>query len=192
MPTREEQKEQRRKTIIIVALELFISRGYAATRITDIAEAADMSMGLLFHYFPSKEKLYEELIQIGITGPQSVMQTEYPMDNPLEFFYQAAQGIMNALKEPAVGKFFVLMKQACMDVSLSDEIKKLLEKMTIIEDSVPIIEAGQRIGTIREGSAITLSRVFWGSIQGVAEYSAAYPDMELPDSRIFGDILAKR
>ena len=56
---RQEQKEARRQEILYVALDLFVKKGYAATKITDIAEKASMSVGLLFHYFESKEKLYE-------------------------------------------------------------------------------------------------------------------------------------
>ena len=38
METRKEQKERRRQEIINAALELFVSKGYAATKITDIAK----------------------------------------------------------------------------------------------------------------------------------------------------------
>ena len=62
---RNDQKQQRRLQILGVALDLFIRRGFSATKISDIAHAADMSVGLLFHYFPSKEALYEELIKLG-------------------------------------------------------------------------------------------------------------------------------
>ena len=58
MKTRKEHKEKRRQEIICAALELFVSKGYAATKVTDIAERVNMSTGLLFHYFESKEKLY--------------------------------------------------------------------------------------------------------------------------------------
>lgn len=192
MTTREEQREQRRNTILSVALDLFIFKGYAATRITDIAEAAKMSTGLLFHYFPSKEKLYEELIRIGTSGPQKVMSAEYSIENPLDFFYQTADGIMNALKEPIVGKLFVFMKQVSMDHSVSDEIKEMLEGIATIEGVIPLIEAGQKYGTIRDGNPLTLAVVYWNAIQGVAEYSMMNPDIELPDGKIFGDILAKK
>ena len=43
METRKEQKEKRRQEIICAALELFVSKGYAATKVTDIAERVNMS-----------------------------------------------------------------------------------------------------------------------------------------------------
>ena len=60
MGTRDEQREKRRQEILEMALDLFIRKGYAATKISDIAQNVGMSVGLLFHYFDSKEKLYEE------------------------------------------------------------------------------------------------------------------------------------
>ena len=50
---RSEQAEQRRAQLIDTALTLFAERGIEATRISDIAQAAGVAQGLLYHYFPS-------------------------------------------------------------------------------------------------------------------------------------------
>ena len=97
MPTREEQKEARRNEILMAALDIFIKKGYAGTRITDIAEAVHMSTGLLFHYYESKEKLYETLVEIGVSGPQTVMKED--STDPITFFYNAAHSILLYTKE---------------------------------------------------------------------------------------------
>ena len=68
MGIREEQREKRREEILAAGLDLFIRKGYVATKISDIAAQVGMSVGLLFHYFQSKENLYEELIKYGIQG----------------------------------------------------------------------------------------------------------------------------
>ena len=63
--TREEQKAQRRQLIITNALELFVKKGYSETKIGDIAKASNMSVGLMFHYFESKEKFLYRLRRFG-------------------------------------------------------------------------------------------------------------------------------
>ena len=63
--TRKEQKEERRKAILMTALNLFVNRGYYDTKIADIAAAVPMSTGLMFHYFESKEELLLELVKIS-------------------------------------------------------------------------------------------------------------------------------
>ena len=82
--TRQEQKEARRQAILMKALELFVTKGYYETKISDIAEEEKMSVGLLFHYFDSKEQLFYELVQMGVEG------TKYPEElgklPPEQFF----------------------------------------------------------------------------------------------------------
>lgn len=54
---RERKKQRTRETIARAAKELFAERGYQATTLPDIAEAADVSTRTIFAYFPSKEDI---------------------------------------------------------------------------------------------------------------------------------------
>src|SRR6266852_1085946 len=54
---RERKKQRTRETIARAARELFAERGYHATTLPDIAEAADVSTRTIFAYFPSKEDI---------------------------------------------------------------------------------------------------------------------------------------
>jgi AcrR family transcriptional regulator len=54
---RERKKQRTRETITRAAHELFVERGYHATTLPDIAEAADVSTRTIFAYFSSKEDI---------------------------------------------------------------------------------------------------------------------------------------
>jgi AcrR family transcriptional regulator len=75
--------EQRRQQLVDVALELFARRGYRATTMDDIADAAGVTKPLVYQHFSSKRALYLELVNsiaqellIAIRG--AVMQAQGP------------------------------------------------------------------------------------------------------------------
>ncbi len=180
MKTRKEQKEERRQAILFAALDLFVSRGYASTKISDIAEYVNMSVGLMFHYFESKEKLYEALVQMGLEG------TKYPVnqkcEHAIDFFSEFAEQLFGYLKEqPIVAKLFVFMANAQQNESVPKEIRELALQIDTTEAFVKIIEWGQQEGTIREGNPLAISNAFWSSIQGVVETYVFHPEMPLPE-----------
>lgn len=190
MPTRQEQKDERRNEILGAALELFVEKGYSGTKISDIAKKAGMSAGLMFHYFESKEQLYLALLKIGLDGTKKAL--EFDEEHPIKFFREAAEMILYGLTlSPYVSKMFVLMARS-MDGDVPEEARKIASQVNNIESTVPLIEAGQRKGEIREGDPFTLSFTFWSAIQGVAETFGSYPDAECPDAEWIVDILRKK
>jgi len=58
----EKMRNERREQIMQAALQLFTTKGLFATKVKDIAEKVGMAQGLIYHYFDSKEEIYEELI----------------------------------------------------------------------------------------------------------------------------------
>ena len=62
MNTRKIKYELQRQLILDKSLELFSQKGFAQTSIVDIAKESNISKGLLYHYFLSKEQLFEEIL----------------------------------------------------------------------------------------------------------------------------------
>lgn len=64
--TRQRRKEARPAELMSAALDLFVERGYAATKLDDVAAKAGVSKGTLYLYFESKEALFKAVIEQGI------------------------------------------------------------------------------------------------------------------------------
>lgn len=190
MATRAEQKELRKQQILEVALELFIKKGYVATKIEDIAKTANMSVGLLFHYFESKEQLYMELINIGVSSPTDMMSGLFNC-TPLELFQSFAENIIGFVQQNKfTANMFVFMGKAYYDQSTPEKARKLAEKLDFYHLTVPKIVEGQNEGVFKEGDPLALSTLFWSSMQGaVASY--AISDMPLPKPEWLMDIILK-
>ena len=61
-PRWERRAQARPEEIVAAALELFVERGYAHTRLEEVARRAGVSKGTLYLYFANKEKLFEAVI----------------------------------------------------------------------------------------------------------------------------------
>ena len=62
-PARQRRKEARPGELTAAALQLFVEKGFAATRLDDVAAHAGVSKGTLYLYFDSKEALFKAVIE---------------------------------------------------------------------------------------------------------------------------------
>jgi AcrR family transcriptional regulator len=65
-PTRRRRKDARPSEIIEAARLSFLDKGFAATRVEDIARRAGVSKGTVYLYFPTKEALFEAVVRINV------------------------------------------------------------------------------------------------------------------------------
>ena len=177
--TRKEQKEEKRNAILITALNLFVTRGYYETKITDIAAAVPMSTGLLFHYFDSKESLLIELVKMGAeaTGsfkPEGDMDPEMFLKGFLSKLFEYSK------TQPWVFNMFVLMGQARRP-GMPEEARQIALSVNTVKGSSKLIKAGQAKGIFREGNPDLLAQCFWSTVQGIMEELAYNPKMKIPD-----------
>jgi AcrR family transcriptional regulator len=67
VPKRRERKDTRPQEIVAAAFEEFVTHGYAATRLEDVAARARVSKGLPYLYFKTKEALFKAVVRSVIT-----------------------------------------------------------------------------------------------------------------------------
>ncbi|MFO1261722.1 MAG: TetR/AcrR family transcriptional regulator [Rhodoferax sp.] len=76
-PKRERRKEARPGELLGAALDLFVEKGFAATRAEEVAARAGVSKGTLFLYFSSKEDLFQAVVRENISGRYAEWNEEF-------------------------------------------------------------------------------------------------------------------
>ena len=188
--TRLEQKEKRRVDILYKGLELFVEKGYSATKTIDIANELNISEGLLFHYFKTKEDLYYELVRLGVEGTNK--NIDFANKSPIDIFTEYTKNIFIVIKNDInVARMFVLMPEA-QKKGVPTKVRDLALKVNIIEQFIPLIIIGQKDGSIKEGDPKVLSNAFFRSIYAICEGYAIDQSIDLPNPEYIVDILRSR
>src|SRR6185295_4257491 len=58
--------QERREAILAAALDEFIARGFAATRLDDVAKRAGVAKGTIYLHFADKDALFQELVRTAL------------------------------------------------------------------------------------------------------------------------------
>ena len=80
----EARDQDRRKTILRAAVEVFARKGYHGCRIADVAREAGVAYGLVYHYFKNKEELLQLVFETGWGGFMSRIRDAAEASAPLE------------------------------------------------------------------------------------------------------------
>lgn len=158
-------KSDREKIIIEAALKVFSTKGYASTRMADIAREADMSYGLVYHYFENKEKLFDAIVEDWWTGfydelemlKKSDISTEEKLVEIIRYILKVYENKPNQISifVTEVSRGFVYHS----DTKGKDKFNKLF---SLCQD---IMLEGQRQGFLRKDiQAHYLTYLFLGSI----------------------------
>src|ERR1700729_3851862 len=96
-PSRSERAAERRAAIVDAAMEEFIARGFAATRLDDIAKRAGVAKGTIYLHFKDKESMFEELVRTVIVPVVARLNTLPPLTGSVRDLIEAFAS--NFLKE---------------------------------------------------------------------------------------------
>src|SRR5205809_628284 len=77
------QREKRRATILDAALREFAARGFAATRLDDVARRARIAKGTIYLYFRDKESLFQELVRTMLSPVVGTIEAAPLHDVPI-------------------------------------------------------------------------------------------------------------
>jgi len=182
MPRNKEQnekvKDERREQILAAALGLFAGKGLSATRITDITERTGISQGLIYHYFPSKEAIFTELIGKGLSNLNEAAINLEKMAVPAEQKIRlAVHGLLDGLtREPAAVNYYFLMTQTALSASFPAKAREMIKRENDLKYQVMtrIFRQGQLEGTVKQIPAEEMATLLFSLVNGLALNKAYY------------------
>jgi AcrR family transcriptional regulator len=151
--------ERSRQGIMEAAYELFLTQGYAATSMRQIAERAGLALGGIYNHFENKEAIFSELI-IDRHPFQQILPVllNTPADDIEQFVRKAAQTIVSELgKRP---DFIKLMMIELVEFN-GRNMPKIIE--SALPQVLPLIQKfGKQKGLLRPIPPFVFFRAFLG------------------------------
>lgn len=163
-----ESREHRRSEILQNAVPLFVENGFSATTMSAVAQAASVSHGTIFLYFPTKEALFEaavlEKLEEVVLGFCTDMEREgAPCEKIRSMVTRQIREF--AEQEPYLRLTQYAVGQRARFPQLAERIFNTTERFQIALANV-ILE-GQTTGDIKPGDAMAMAWAYFAFLNGV-------------------------
>jgi len=180
----EEQKER----ILSAAFPVFVQKGLAATKMADIAAAAEMGYGSVYHYFPDKEAIFTALIQREMQASahhaKAVLEMPGTPWERLECWLSRAMTWVD--KHP---KMILFMTQVLINEQAHETLRKLVYQLSRASHNElrQLIVQGQEAGQVVAGNPDQLVLALQSCLQGFAieaAFQQDHRDGDLPTAQM--------
>jgi AcrR family transcriptional regulator len=180
--------EQQKERILSAALPVFAHKGLAATRMADIAAAAEMGYGSVYHYFPDKEAIFTALIQQMMQGSLQYTQQALAMPGtPWERLEWWLAGTIGWVRQhPEIALFIT---QVLSNEEEHQALQHLVYQLrrTAQNELRRLIVEGQEAGQVVSGNADQLAIAVQSCLHGFAIEAAFDPEWaheHFPDAEL--------
>ena len=142
--------EKRKKELLKIAYDMFLTQGYENTSVDEIIEKAQIAKGTYYYHFQSKEQMLEEVIDMMIDNETKIAKQIITMDIPVPQKIvmmltsmkptEAEQPIKNALFQPENVLMHHKVRKKLIDTVtplLSEVVKEGLDEGIFECDNIP-------------------------------------------------------
>jgi AcrR family transcriptional regulator len=158
--------------ILKTSLKLFCEKGYYATSIEEIAKQAQISKGLLYHYFKSKTEVLAALVDLRIDEVLAVMNAAQAQSKPAAQIQHIVEGALaDVQQQPDVFRFYLnLFSQPKLDPIVAQSTQKLMD-----EQARQFEVQTQMFDTLGAENPRQRSLYFSATLQGIMLMFSTYP-----------------
>jgi AcrR family transcriptional regulator len=140
------RKEARPKEILTAALASFAERGFAATRLDDVALRAGVTKGTLYLYFPNKEELFEAVVRQALVP--SIEWGEAMLDEADEPAALLLERLMNSWAELALSPAGAIPKIVISEAGNFPELARFY-RQEVVDRGLELMRRVLRLGVER-------------------------------------------
>ncbi len=171
--TRQRSDEHRKQQIRSAATRCFVRRGYAATRLLDIAREAGLSKGGVYFHYRAKEQLFHDILESHLHALQTRWSFEPTEDQPAD--RTLARLLVAHLRtmedDPDETRLFnLLVTMAVQDPSFRSRLDEVFNVMHDLYRAV--IARGIREGVFAQADPETLAHTVLALVTGFGSCSA--------------------
>ena len=170
-----------REKILSAATVLFARKGLAGTGVQEIADMADLSVGMLYRHFKTKDDIFGALLEKAIVDMKAFSKIiEGGNIPPVDLIKISARTLIEKISnDDEYLHFQKLLSRAADDIpySLPHMTGPMLEYVHDFQGKLAnVIEQGQNDGTFRQGCANGMANLFLAAIQGLCAWKLANKD----------------
>ena len=135
--------DARREQLVALGIEIFSERPFDEVSIDDIAAAAGISKGLLYHYFPSKRDFYVAVIRSAADEMQALTEPD-PALEPRDRLAAALERYLEYVETHARGYATVLRAGIGSDPAVAEIVEEVRGAMVArLLDDLPVTPPGE-------------------------------------------------
>jgi AcrR family transcriptional regulator len=155
----------KRRLILDSAIHVFADQGFHHCRVSDVADAAGVAYGLVYHYFDSKEEILDTLFterwQLMLDAITEIDSQKVPARDKL---YMVASFIIDSYRhEPQLMKVIIVEVTRAANSFGATHLDKIREAYSMIAE---IVDSARRDGSFKADiSGEFASMCFYGAIE---------------------------
>lgn len=179
--TRQRTDEERKREIREAAIRCFVRRGYAGTRLIDIAREAGLSKGGVYFHYRTKEELFQEILDGQLEALQRRWSFSPVDDEPVQRLLErlVIAHLRTMEDDPWETRFCnLLISMAPQEPSYRARLAEVVQAVRGLYTQV--IRRGVDDGSFVQDDPEQLARSTLAFIYGLASQSALDPEGRLP------------
>jgi AcrR family transcriptional regulator len=172
--TQTERSTATRAALVAAARPRFAERGYAAVGTPELAAAAGVTRGALYHQFTDKRALFAavaEEVEAEVTRALAAAVMAAAPHDPLEALHVAIDAWLDSCEDPEVRQVLLIDGPAVLGW---EELRDLLARYGL-GLTVQLVQAGISAGRLPDLDATALAHVLLGALQEAGLVVAVEP-----------------